>query len=371
MSSAVFLDRDGVINENRADYILHPDEVEFVPRVLRGLALLAAAHLPCYVVTNQAAVGRGLLSEAGLAAIHERIAAEAQKAGARLAGFYHCPHRADERCRCRKPRIGLFEQAAAEHGITLERSYYIGGGLYHDPGKHRARTQPDTRRRSAPFARVLRGAESGAGRRLDHRARTGPSSAASSSWSRPPVVEHADATSGVCVMRPPVLIARAPFRVSFAGGGTDLAAYYRSFGGLVVSTAISRHIYVMLRPGRARSPVHLITVDGGTYTHVHVRDTAEPDGATHLPRAVLRYFGVTGGIELFIASEIPSGTGLGSSSALVVALIHAVSAYLGRSLRPADVAELACAIEIEHLGLPIGKQDQYASAIGGLNAITF
>ncbi|HZS90915.1 MAG TPA: GHMP kinase [Chloroflexota bacterium] len=172
-------------------------------------------------------------------------------------------------------------------------------------------------------------------------------------------------------MRPPVLIARAPFRVSFAGGGTDLAAYYRSFGGLVVSTAISRHIYVMLRPGRARSPVHLITVDGGTYTHVHVRDTAEPDGATHLPRAVLRYFGVTGGIELFIASEIPSGTGLGSSSALVVALIHAVSAYLGRSLRPADVAELACAIEIEHLGLPIGKQDQYASAIGGLNAITF
>ncbi|HZS90914.1 MAG TPA: HAD family hydrolase [Chloroflexota bacterium] len=129
MSSAVFLDRDGVINENRADYILHPDEVEFVPRVLRGLALLAAAHLPCYVVTNQAAVGRGLLSEAGLAAIHERIAAEAQKAGARLAGFYHCPHRADERCRCRKPRIGLFEQAAAEHGITLERSYYIGDAL--------------------------------------------------------------------------------------------------------------------------------------------------------------------------------------------------------------------------------------------------
>jgi D-glycero-D-manno-heptose 1,7-bisphosphate phosphatase len=129
MSSAVFLDRDGVINENRADYILHPDEIEFVPHVFQGLALLAAARLPCYVVTNQAAIGRGLLSEAGLAAIHERIAAAAQKAGARLAGFYHCPHRAEEHCACRKPRIGLFERAAAEHGLTLGRAYYIGDAL--------------------------------------------------------------------------------------------------------------------------------------------------------------------------------------------------------------------------------------------------
>jgi D-glycero-D-manno-heptose 1,7-bisphosphate phosphatase len=129
MSSAVFLDRDGVINENRADYILQPDEIEFVPHVWHGLALLAAAGLPCYVLTNQAAVGRGLLSEAGLAAIHERIAAAARQAGAPLAGFYHCPHRPEEHCACRKPRIGLFERAAAEHGLTLGRSYYIGDAL--------------------------------------------------------------------------------------------------------------------------------------------------------------------------------------------------------------------------------------------------
>jgi D-glycero-alpha-D-manno-heptose-7-phosphate kinase len=172
-------------------------------------------------------------------------------------------------------------------------------------------------------------------------------------------------------MMPPMLLARAPFRLSFAGGGTDLAAYYRPFGGLVVSTAINRHIYVLLRESRARSPVHVIALDGGHYTQMYLQGTTEPDGATRLPRAVLNYFGVTGGIELFIASEIPSGTGLGSSSALVVALIHAVSAYLGRPLGPAAVAELACAIEIEHLHLPIGKQDQYASALGGINALTF
>jgi D-glycero-alpha-D-manno-heptose-7-phosphate kinase len=172
-------------------------------------------------------------------------------------------------------------------------------------------------------------------------------------------------------MRPPMLLARAPFRLSFAGGGTDLAAYYRAFGGLVVSTAINRHSYVLLRQSRAPAPVHVIALDGGTYTQTYVQGPAEPAGATRLPRAVLDYFGVRGGIELFVASEIPSGTGLGSSSALVVALIHAVAAYLGRPLEPAAVAELACRIEIEQLQLPIGKQDQYASALGGLNALTF
>jgi D-glycero-D-manno-heptose 1,7-bisphosphate phosphatase len=129
MTTAVFLDRDGVINENRADYILHPDQIEYVPRVFQGLALLATAQLPCYVVTNQAAVGRGLLSEVGLAAIHEYIAAQVRKSGGNLAGFYYCPHLAEERCACRKPRIGMFEQAAKEHCITLSRSYYIGDAL--------------------------------------------------------------------------------------------------------------------------------------------------------------------------------------------------------------------------------------------------
>jgi D-glycero-alpha-D-manno-heptose-7-phosphate kinase len=168
-----------------------------------------------------------------------------------------------------------------------------------------------------------------------------------------------------------LLIAHAPFRLSFAGGGTDLAAYYRPFGGLVVSTAINRHIYVMLRESRAQAPVHIISLDGGNYTQTHLRDMVEPGGATRLPRAVLSLFGITKGIEIFVASEIPSGTGLGSSSALAVALIYAVSAYRGQLLSPADVAELACTIEIEHLRLPIGKQDQYASALGGMNVIAF
>jgi D-glycero-D-manno-heptose 1,7-bisphosphate phosphatase len=129
MSIAVFLDRDGVINENRADHILHPEQLEFVPRVFQGLASLAASQLPCYVVTNQAAIGRGLLSEDGLASIHEHIATRVRMAGGKLAGFYHCPHRAEERCSCRKPRIGMFERAASEHGIILSRSYYVGDAL--------------------------------------------------------------------------------------------------------------------------------------------------------------------------------------------------------------------------------------------------
>ena len=168
-----------------------------------------------------------------------------------------------------------------------------------------------------------------------------------------------------------MIITRAPFRLSFAGGGTDLAAYYVPFGGLVVSTAIDRYVYVLLREGKRGAPVHLISSDAGAYRQGHVGATPDTAGATHLPWAVLDTFGVRDGVEVFIASQVPSGTGLGSSSALAVALIQALAAYTGRAMLPRQVAELACTIEIEHLGSPIGKQDQYASALGGFNEITF
>ncbi|GAC1405015.1 MAG: D-glycero-beta-D-manno-heptose 1,7-bisphosphate 7-phosphatase [Chloroflexota bacterium] len=129
MTVAVFLDRDGVINENRADYVVHRDQVCFVPGALRALALLAAAGLPCHVVTNQAAVGHGLLSEDDLAGIHDYIAAAVRRAGGAVAGFHACPHRREDGCGCRKPQPGLFTRAAAEHGLTLARSYYIGDAL--------------------------------------------------------------------------------------------------------------------------------------------------------------------------------------------------------------------------------------------------
>jgi D-glycero-alpha-D-manno-heptose-7-phosphate kinase len=167
-----------------------------------------------------------------------------------------------------------------------------------------------------------------------------------------------------------MIIARAPFRLSFAGGGTDLPAYYEEFGGLVVSTAIDRYVYVMLGDSKPHLPPHLITSDAGSYLHAY-RGDADTSGHMHLPWAVLDYFGVTAGVDLFVASQVPSGTGLGSSSALAVALIHAVSTYVGNPVTATTAAELACEIEIERLQSPIGKQDQYASALGGMNEIVF
>lgn len=170
-----------------------------------------------------------------------------------------------------------------------------------------------------------------------------------------------------------MIVVRAPLRISFGGGGTDLAAYYEQFGGFVVSTSISRYAYVV-----ARQPVgggiHLNSADFQVTQSFrgHLPALREP---LTLPKAVLEWFGERGslrnGIELFMASEVPPGTGLGSSSSITVALIQALAAYTGERLTEQEIAELACSIEIERLGMPIGKQDQYAAALGGLNTITF
>ena len=95
------------------------------------------------------------------------------------------------------------------------------------------------------------------------------------------------------------------------------------------------------------------------------------DGGLGYPRAILHEFGIERGVRVFLASEVPPGTGLGSSSSVAVALIKAVSTARGLRLTPAEVAELACTIEIQKLGHPIGKQDQYAAAFGNLNVIQF
>lgn len=170
------------------------------------------------------------------------------------------------------------------------------------------------------------------------------------------------------------VIARAPVRVSFGGGGTDLAAYYTRFGGFVVSTAIARYAYVLASdPGDGS--ISITSADYGTWETFEPGEIPEPNGTLALPRAAIEWFAQRGlrerGIHLFLASEVPPGTGLGSSSAMAVALVRAISEYLGITTDPGDLAELASYLEIGRLGMPIGKQDQYASAFGGLNAITF
>ena len=167
-----------------------------------------------------------------------------------------------------------------------------------------------------------------------------------------------------------MLLARSPVRISLAGGGTDLPAYYESFGGAVLSTTIDKYFYVFLNVAEGDS----LQITSSDYRTFYRHDGTGPllwDGDLRLPRAILSHFGVERGLSMFLASEIPPGTGLGSSSSVTVAIVKAVSTALGLQLSRSELAEVACHIEIEKLGEPIGKQDQYAAAFGGLNWIEF
>jgi D-glycero-alpha-D-manno-heptose-7-phosphate kinase len=167
---------------------------------------------------------------------------------------------------------------------------------------------------------------------------------------------------------------RSPLRISFGGGGTDLPAYYERFGGMVVSAAISPACHVSL-VSHAGAGVVLQSRDFGvsvavpSQRHVVIREPLP------LPRAVLSWFAERGlcpdGVRIATRADVPPGSGLGSSSAMTVALVSAVAAHVALPMTPRMAAEIACEIEIDLLGRPIGRQDQYASALGGLNTITF
>ena len=167
-----------------------------------------------------------------------------------------------------------------------------------------------------------------------------------------------------------MLLVRAPVRISFAGGGTDLPDYYERFGGLVVSVTIDKYFYVFLHPTGSRD-VHISSADFSTFSRWSAGEEPAWDGHLRLPKAVLHDFSVEDGFSVFLASEVPPGTGLGSSSSVAVALTKAISTYLGQRLTPAEIAERAAGTEIQKLGSPIGKQDQYAAAFGGLNVFRF
>lgn len=166
-----------------------------------------------------------------------------------------------------------------------------------------------------------------------------------------------------------MLIARAPVRISFAGGGTDLPAYYQQFGGMVVSAAIDKYFYVFVSPNGGS-----LQVSSANY-HTLLRHTVPMpipmDGELRHARVILNEFGIVGGYSIFLASEVPPGTGLGSSSAAAVALVKVLTTLRGEMPAKGVLAEQASRIEIEALRMPIGKQDQYASAFGGINAIHF
>ena len=161
-----------------------------------------------------------------------------------------------------------------------------------------------------------------------------------------------------------MIITRTPFRVSFAGGGSDLPSFYRKHPGCVVSVAINRHMYVSVHQYFDGDQFHL------KYSKVELADRIE-DIHHPIVREAVGLTGVRGGIELTSTADVPAGTGLGSSSAFAVGVLHSLYAYQGVFVSKERLAREACAIEIEKLGEPIGKQDQYAAAFGGLSFIRF
>jgi D-glycero-D-manno-heptose 1,7-bisphosphate phosphatase len=129
LRTAVFLDRDGVINENRSDYIRSWDQIVFLDSVFTAMRCLAEHSIPVIIVTNQSAVGRGLLAEEEAHGINRRLVEAIEAQGGRISAVYLCPHRPDNACGCRKPAPGMLLQAAAEWDLDLSRSYLVGDAL--------------------------------------------------------------------------------------------------------------------------------------------------------------------------------------------------------------------------------------------------
>ncbi len=126
---AVFVDRDGVINRNRDDYVKRWEDFVFLPHAAEALAEITRHGLMTVVLTNQSAINRGIITREAVEEIHARMTAELRLVGARIDGVFYCPHRPDERCGCRKPRPGLLLQAAQRLHIDLSQSYLVGDAL--------------------------------------------------------------------------------------------------------------------------------------------------------------------------------------------------------------------------------------------------
>jgi D-glycero-alpha-D-manno-heptose-7-phosphate kinase len=161
-----------------------------------------------------------------------------------------------------------------------------------------------------------------------------------------------------------MIISRTPLRMSFVGGGSDLPVFYRKYGGAVVSTAIDRYVYVTVNQ---KFDDHIRVSYSRTENARSVERIKHP-----LVREGLKLVSIDGGVEITSIADIPSkGSGLGSSSTFTVGLLNALHAFAGRHAGAEQLAREACEIEIDRCGEPIGKQDQYAAAFGGLNLIRF
>ena len=170
-----------------------------------------------------------------------------------------------------------------------------------------------------------------------------------------------------------MLIVRSPVRISFAGGGTDLPAYFERYGGAVLSAAIDKYFYTIVG-ARSDGRIQIISSDlriVESWSDIRRLDIRKSGSALAIPLAVVKELGREVAVDLFLASEIPPGTGLGSSASVCVNVLQAMSTYLKTPLSKHELAEKAFHIAAGVLGKPVGKQDEYAAAFGGLNFISF
>jgi D-glycero-alpha-D-manno-heptose-7-phosphate kinase len=162
-----------------------------------------------------------------------------------------------------------------------------------------------------------------------------------------------------------MIISQTPLRIGLLGGGTDLPGYYREHGGRVLNCAIDKYVYVIVKQ----------RFDNDIYVNYSKKEiVSRVDDLEHeLVREAMHMAGVANGVEITTLADIPSGggSGLGSSSAVTVGLLQALFAYQGRQVSAEELAERACTIEIERCRKPIGKQDQYIAALGGIRDIRF
>jgi D-glycero-alpha-D-manno-heptose-7-phosphate kinase len=161
-----------------------------------------------------------------------------------------------------------------------------------------------------------------------------------------------------------VIIARSPLRISLGGGGTDLPSYYREFGGLLIAAAIKHAVYVC---------VHYTFHSELIVRYSRIEKVPQPSKVKHpIIREALGMLGITDpNIEITSMADIPAGTGMGSSGSFGTALLKALNRFRNKAISPEKLAEDACHIEIDMLKEPVGKQDQYVAAFGGINCYEF
>jgi D-glycero-alpha-D-manno-heptose-7-phosphate kinase len=160
-----------------------------------------------------------------------------------------------------------------------------------------------------------------------------------------------------------MIITRSPLRITLGGGGTDLPSYYHNHGGFLISAALDKYVYIIL---------HEPFSDEIILKYSSLEIVREREQVQHpIIREALKLVGISKRIEIASMADIPAGTGLGSSGSFTTALLRALHALQKHSVTPRELAEQACHIELDLLGEPIGKQDQYIAAFGGVNCFTF